>query len=78
MLCTFPPTFVLWSSYYKESAYPSYLIKISTLQDKVVKLVGGGAFQDKATPFYYNLNIPKLTDWYKIEISKLMYNTRCV
>ena len=56
------------------STYPTYLMKISTLQNKVVKLVGGGAFQDRATPFYYKLNIPKLTDLYKIEISKLMYN----
>ena len=56
------------------STYPSYLMKISTLQNKVVKLIGGGAFQDRATPFYFKLNIPKLTDLYKIEISKLMYN----
>ena len=56
------------------STYPTYLMKISTLQNKVVKLIGGGAFQDRATPFEYKLNIPKLTDLYKIEISKLMYN----
>ena len=28
----------------------------------------------RSYPFYYKLNIPKLTDLYKIEISKLMYN----
>ena len=60
---------VIWGS-----TYPSYLMIISTLRNKVVKLVGGSAFQDRATPFYYKLNIPKLTDLYKIEISKLMYN----
>ena len=60
---------VIWGS-----TYPTYFMKISTLQNKVVKLVGGGAFQDRATPFYYQLNIPKLTDLHKIEISKLMYN----
>ena len=60
---------VIW-----ESTYPSYLMIISTLQNKVVKLIGGGAFQDRATPFYYKLSIPKLTNLYKIEISKLMYN----
>ena len=54
--------------------YPSCLMKISTLQNKAVKLVGGGALQDRATTFYYKLNIPKFTDLYKIEISKLMYN----
>ena len=60
---------VIWGS-----SYPTYLMKISTLQNKVVKLVGGGAFRDRATPFYYKLNIQKLTDLYKIEISKLMYS----
>ena len=60
---------VIWGS-----TYPSYLMRISSLQNKVVKLVGGGAFLDRATPFYYKLNIPKFTDLYKIEISKLMYN----
>ena len=48
---------VIWGS-----TYPTYSMKISTLQNKVVKLVGGGVFQDRATPFYYKLNIPKLTD----------------
>ena len=60
---------VIWGS-----TYSSYLMKISTLQNKVVKLVGGGAFQNRVTPFYYKLNVPKLTNFYKIKISKLMYN----
>ena len=54
---------VLYSLVIWGSTYLSYLMKIRTLQNKVVKLVGGGAFQDRATPCYY-----------KIEISKLMYN----
>ena len=66
--------YLLYGLVIRGSTYPFYLIKISTLQNKVVKLIGGGAFQDRATPFYYKLNIPKLTDLYKIEISKLMYN----
>ena len=60
---------VIW-----RSTYPTYLMKISTLQNKVVKLVGVGAFQDRATPFYYKLNVLKLINLYKIKISKLMYN----
>ena len=60
---------VIW-----RATYPTYLMRISILQNKVVKLVGGGAFQDRVTPFYYKLSIPKLTDLYKIDISKLMYN----
>ena len=60
---------VIW-----RSTYPTYLMKISTLQNKVVKLVGGGAFQDRATQFYYKLNVLQLINLYKIKISKLMYN----
>ena len=60
---------VIW-----RSTYPSYLMKICTLQNEVVKLIGGGTFQDRTTPFYYKLNIPKLTDLYKIDISKLTYD----
>ena len=65
---------LLYGLVIRGSTYQSYLMKISTLQNNVVKLVGGGAFQDRATPFYYKLNITKLTDLYKIEISKLMHN----
>ena len=46
-----------WSATYK-----SYYNKISILQNKAVKIVGGGKWNDKATPFYANLNILKLFD----------------
>ena len=65
---------LLYGLVIRGSTFPTYLMKISTLQNKVVKLVGNGAFQDRDIPFYYKLNILKLTDLYKIEISKLMYN----
>ena len=57
-----------------ESMYPSYLTKLSTLQNKVVKIVGGGKIFDRATPFYTKLNIPKLLDLYTTEIAELTYN----
>ena len=72
------PSHLLYVRVIRGSTYPSYLMKISTLQKKIVKLVGGGAFQDRASPFYSKLNIPKLTDLYKIEISKLMYSINIV
>ena len=37
------------------STYPTYLIKISTLQNKVVKLVGDGPFKTKLPHFTTNL-----------------------
>ena len=52
----------------------SYLTKLSTLQNKAVKIVGGGKIFDRATPFYTKLNISKLQDLYTIEIAKLTYN----
>lgn len=56
------------------STYPTYLNKLNTLQNKAVKLVGGGTFYDRATPYYLKLNIPKLEDMYKLDIAKLTYN----
>ena len=38
--------YLLYSLVIRGSTYPSYLINISTLQNKVVKLIGGGAFQE--------------------------------
>ena len=32
--------------------HPSYLKKLITLQNKAVKLIGGGHYNDKASPFY--------------------------
>ena len=55
------------------STYPSYFAKLSTLQNKAVKIVGGKIF-DRVTPFYTKLNIPKLQDLYTVEIAKLTYN----
>ena len=56
------------------STHPSYLAKLSTLQNKAVKIVGGGKIFDRAAPFYTKRNIPKLQDLYTIEIAKLTYN----
>ena len=34
------------------STHLSYLKKLITLQNKAVKLIGGGLYNDKASPFY--------------------------
>ena len=39
------------------STHPSYFKKLITLQNKVVKLIGGGLYNDKASPFYSQLKI---------------------
>ena len=54
------------------STHPFYLKKLITLQDKAVKLVGGGLYNDKASPFYSQLKILKLSYLYKFEIGKFV------
>ena len=46
-----------WSATYK-----SYYNKIAIPQNKAVKIIGGGKWNDRATPFYAKLNILKLND----------------
>ena len=51
-----------WSATYK-----SYYSKITILQNKAVKIICGGKWNDRATPFYAKLNILKLDDFIHIE-----------
>ena len=54
------------------STHPSYLKQLITLQNKAVKLIGGGLYNDKASPFYSQLKILKLPYLYKLEIGKFV------
>ena len=53
---------ITWSSTFK-----TYLKKVSIIQNKAVKIVGGGNYCDRATPFYYKLRILKLVDMVFLE-----------
>ena len=55
-----------------DSTHPFYLKKLITLQNKAVKLIGGGLYNDKASPFYSHLKILKLPYLYKLEIGKFV------
>ena len=44
------------------STFKSYLKKLSTLQNKAVKIVRGGKYYDRATQFYAKLRVLKLVD----------------
>ena len=59
---------VVWGSSYK-----SKLKKLLSLQNEVVKLIGGGLLRNKATPFYFQLGILKLTDLFKLEVGKFVH-----
>ena len=64
-----PHGLLAWSSTYK-----SYQSKISILQIKAVKIVGGGKWNDKSTPFYANLNILKLSDLVQLHEATFVFN----
>ena len=58
---------VVWGS-----TFPTYLSKLESLQNKAVKIIGGGTTRESPTPFYGQLKILKLADLYKFEIAKLV------
>jgi len=49
------------------STYKSYYYKITILQNKTFKIIGGEKWNDRATPFYAKLNIVKLADLIEFE-----------
>ena len=55
------------------SSFLSHLKKLTVLQNKAIKLIGGGFPRDRVTPFYYKLNILKLSDLFKLEIGKFVH-----
>ena len=59
---------ITWSSTFK-----TYLKKVSILQNKAVKIVGGGNYCDRATPFYSKLRILKLVDMVFLEKAIFMF-----
>ena len=54
--------------------HKSYLSKLQTLQNKVVKIIGGGKYMDHATPFCSKLKILKIPELYKHEVAKLVFH----
>ena len=54
------------------STHLSYLKKLITLQNKAVKLIGDGLYNDKASPFYSQLKVLKPPYLYKLEIEKFV------
>ena len=43
------------------------------LQNKAIKVIGGGKWRDRATPFYKKLKILKIVDVYELETAIFMY-----
>ena len=59
---------ILWGSTFK-----SYLKKLTSLQNKIVKIIGGGRWQERATPYYHKLKILKLQDLFQLELAQFMF-----
>ena len=56
------------------SMFPTYLHKLTSIQNKAVKLVGKGYFLESSTHYYAKLKILKLFDLYKYETAKLVHD----
>ena len=54
--------------------FPTYLHKLAFIQNKAVKLIGGGHFLESSTHFYAKLKILKLLDLHKCETTKLVHD----
>ena len=51
-----------------------HLKKLMSLQNKAVKLIGGGHPRDRASPYFSKFNILKLPDLFKLEIGKPIHS----
>ena len=58
---------IIWGS-----AFPMYLKKLITLQNKAVKFICAAKFWDSSSPYYKRLKILKLTYLYKLEVGKFI------
>ena len=54
--------------------HKTYLKKLVTHQNKAVKIVGNGTWNDRATPYYAKLKILKLQDLVKLETAAFVYS----
>jgi len=50
---------------------PNLLTKNCVLQNKAVRIIGGGSYHDHVTTYYYKLKILKLPDLCKLETAKV-------
>ena len=56
-----------------DSTFPSYLNKLQSLQNKAVKMIGGGSSPDNPTKFFNKFSILKLNDLFKLEVAKIVH-----
>ena len=59
---------IIWGSTFK-----SYLKKLNILQNKAVKIIAGGLWFERATPFYAKLKFFKIQDMYLLELALFVF-----
>ena len=65
---------LLYGLVVRGSTFPSYLKRLNSIQNKAVKLIGGGNYLDRAAMLYSSkLNFLKLPDIYKLKTAKFVY-----
>ena len=62
---------IVWSSNFK-----SYVNKLSTVQNKAVKIIAGAKWRNRATPYSLKYNIFKLTDLLMFEMATFTYKNK--
>ena len=58
---------IIWGSTYK-----SHLERLSSLQNKAIRAVGGAEWNESSSPLYYKFKVLKFYDIYKYELAKFM------
>ena len=53
------------------STFSTYLNGLTKLQNKPMKIVGGGKFRDSATPYYIKFKVLKVPELYRYETANL-------
>ena len=56
------------------SAFPSYINKLKSLQNKAVKTIGDGSSLESPTKFFNKFSILKLNDLFKMEVAKIVHS----
>ena len=55
------------------STFPSYLFKLQRLQNKAIRIISNRPLQDAITPYFHELDVLKISDLFKYEVAKVMY-----
>ena len=73
MILLFVPAHLLCGLAMWALTFPSYLYKLVSVRNRLFKLVAGGEYRNRMTPFYSQFNALKPLDLVKHEIAKIVH-----